>query len=128
ALASDPARTRVFARPRRQPIEPPDPPAAAAADPFAVDNRGFVDSDARCDDGQTAVAVGRTPASLVVICGDRTGWYGYLGVRLSADAVLNTVARSTSTHEFIARNASATYSIFRAGLRGTAGDAVIKQE
>jgi hypothetical protein len=101
---------------------------AAAATPFPVDDKGFVNSDARCDGGQTAVAVGRTPGSLVVICREGDGRYGYLGLRLSDDAVLKTVARTTPSHEFIAQNASVTYSISSAELRVTAGSAVIKQE
>lgn len=118
-------------------IRPPSPPPlsalpppapVAAPDPYAVDERGFVNSSARCDGTQTAVAIGRTPGSLVVICGDRNGRYGYLGLRLSDDAVLKTSARSTSTHEFIAQNASVTYSISPAELRVTVGGAVIKQE
>jgi hypothetical protein len=116
----------VAALPPKPPVEPVSPPAPAPA--FAVDERGFVNSNARCDDTQTAVAVGRTPGSLVVICGDHNGQYGYLGVRLSDDAVLKTVARSTSTHEFIAENATVTYSISATALRVTAGHAVIKQE
>jgi hypothetical protein len=87
-----------------------------------------VNSDARCDGTQTAVAIGRTPGSLVVICGDRNGDYGYLGLRLSDDAVLKTTAHSTPTHEFIAQNASVTYSISPAELRVTADGTVIKQE
>jgi hypothetical protein len=118
----------VAARPPQPPVETVDPPVAAPAPAFAVDERGFVNSNARCDDTQTAIAVGRTPGSLVVICGDRNGQYGYRGVRLSDDAVLKTVARTTSTHEFIAENASVIYSISPAGLRVTAGHAVIKQE
>jgi hypothetical protein len=51
----------------------PLPPAVAAPDPFTVDDMGFVNSGARCDGTQTAVAVGRTVGSLVVICGDRNG-------------------------------------------------------
>jgi len=89
---------------------------------------GFVNSGARCDGTQTAVAIGRTPGSLVVICGDSDGRYGYLGLRLNDDAVLKTPARATPTHEFIAQNASVTYSISPAELRVTAGGAVIKQE
>jgi hypothetical protein len=108
--------------------EPLRPTVAAPAGPFAIDDRGFVDSDARCDGPQTAVAIGRTPGSLVVICGDRSGQYGYLGVRLSDDAVLKTVARTTPKHQFIAQNARVTYSISPAELLVTAGGAVIKQE
>jgi hypothetical protein len=115
------------------PVAPPPaavplPPAVAAPDPFTVDDMGFVNSGARCDGTQTAVAVGRTVGSLVVICGDRNGRYGYLGLRLSDDAVLKTSARTTPTHEFIAQNASVTYSISPAELRVTAGGAVIKRE
>jgi hypothetical protein len=123
------------ARPSTPAAPSPSPPAAvplsppvAAPDPFAVDDMGFVNSDARCDGTQTAVAIGRTVGSLVVICGDRNGRYGYLGLRLSDDAVLRTSARITPTHEFIAQNARVTYSISPAELRVTAGGAVIKQE
>jgi hypothetical protein len=102
----------------------PSPPASAplsapvaAPDPFPVDDRGFVNSGVRCDGTQTAIAIGRTPGSLVVICGDRDGRYGYRGLRLSDDAVLTTSARTTPTHEFIAQNARVTYSISPAELR-----------
>jgi hypothetical protein len=108
--------------------EPPGPPVPAPAAPFAVDDRGFINSDARCDGTQTAVAIGRTPGSLVVICGDRNGQYGYLGLRLRDDAVLKTSARTTPTHEFVAQNASVTYSISPAQLLVMAGGAVLKQE
>jgi hypothetical protein len=119
--------TTTAASPPNPPAEPLTPPVAAPA-PFAVDDRGFVDSDARCDGSQTAVAIGRTVGSLVVICGDRDGRYGYLGVRLSDDAVLKTAARTTPTHGFVAQNAAATYSISPTELRVTAGGAVLKQE
>jgi hypothetical protein len=127
------ARPSTAVTPSRSPSPPPPaalppPPPVAAHDPFAVDGRGFVNSGVRCDGTQTAVAIGRTPGSLVVICGDRSGRYGYLGLRLSDDAVLKTSARSTSTHGFIAQNASVTYSISPAELRVTVGGAVIKQE
>jgi hypothetical protein len=89
---------------------------------------GFVNSSARWDGTQTAVAIGRTPGSLVVICGDRNRRYGYLGLRLSDDAVLKASALTTSTHEFIAQNRSVTYSVSPAELRVTVGGAVIKQE
>jgi hypothetical protein len=119
-----PSPSTNLSPPARAPLSAP----VAAHDPFEVDDRGFVNAGARCDGTQTAVAIGRTPGSLVVICGDRNGRYGYLGVRLSDDAVLKTSARTTPTHEFIAQNASVTYSISPAELRVTAGGAVIKQE
>jgi hypothetical protein len=119
--------TTIAAGAPKPPSQSVSPPIAAPA-PFAVDDRGFVDSDARCDGSQTAVAIGRTLGSLVVICSDRDGRFGYLGVRLSDAAVLKTAARTTPTHEFIAQNATATYSISPTELRVTAGGAVLKQE
>ncbi len=132
--ASQPyARTATPVAPSPSPSLPPHASAApsapvAAPDPFPVDDRGFVNSGARCEGTQTAVAIGRTSGSLVVICGDRNGRYGYRGLRLSDDAVLTTTARGTPTHGFIAQNASVTYSISSAELRVTVGGAVIKQE
>jgi len=122
-VASDPPPS-----PSRPPAEPLRPPAAAPADLFPVDDRGFVNSDARCDQTEKAVAIGRTSGSLVVICGDPSGQYGYLGVRLSDDAVLKTMARTTPTHEFVAQHKSVTYAISPSELRVTAGGALIKQE
>ncbi len=118
--------TTVVAHPPAPPAEPPIAPAPAVR--FAADDKGFLNSRARCDGGQTAVAIGRTSGSLVVICGDRDGRYGYRGVRLSDEAVLSAVARSTQTHQFVAQNASVTYSVSSTELRVTAGRAVIKQE
>jgi hypothetical protein len=128
ARASSPVAARPPASPSQPPAQPLSPPTAAPADPFPVDDWGFVNSDARCDQSQTAVAIGRTPGSLVVICGDPSGHYGYLGVRLSDDAVLKTVARATPTHDFVAQHKSVTYAISPSELRVTAGGAVIKQE
>jgi hypothetical protein len=113
--------------PSRHPVGPAVPKREPIA-PFAVDDKGFVNTTARCDATQTAVATGRTPGSLVVICGDAGGRYGYLGVRLSDDAVLKTPARTTPTRGFVARNAAVTYSISPAELRVTAGGSVIKRE
>jgi len=113
--------------PQAEPPSAPIQPAATPA-PFAVDDRGFVNTGARCDGNQTAIAIGRTQGSLVVICGDSDGRYGYRGMRLSDDAVLKTAARTTPTHEFIAQNATVTYSISPAELRITAGGAVLRRE
>jgi hypothetical protein len=126
-LAHEPV-PRSIASPSTPVASNPPRPAGLPASPFAIDDRGFVGSRARCDGGQTAVAIGRTLGSLVVICGDHSGRYGYRGVRLSDDAMLTTLARSTPAHEFIAKNASVTYSISATELRVTVGDAVIKRE
>ena len=95
------------------------PPAGLAAKRSSVDARRPKPVTAcRC----TAAPTGPD------ICGDRDGRYGYLGRRLSDDAVLKKSARTTPTPEFVAHNESITYSISSAELRVTVGGAVIKQE
>jgi hypothetical protein len=128
-VASPPDPSQATAAPT-QPERPADPisPTIDAVVPFTVDDKGFVDSSARCETTQTAVAIARTPGSLVVICSDQSGQYGYRGVRLSDDAVLTTVARATPTHEFVAQNSTVTYALSPTGLLVTTGATVIKQE
>jgi hypothetical protein len=109
--------------------EPPPPPAPR--EPTALpdtDDKGFVHSTARCQGTQTAVALGRTARSHVVICGDTAGRYEYLGVRLSDDAVLKTAAETAPTRGFIARHAGVVYAVTATELLVTTGDTVIKRE
>jgi hypothetical protein len=108
--------------PKRSPA-PSRPPAL-----FATDDRGFVNSTARCDGTLTAVAVGRTARSVVVICGDDHGSFEYLGVRLSDDAMLKAAAETAPTNRFLARNAGVVYAVSANELLVTAGGAVIKNE
>lgn len=111
------------------PSEPAAPPTASEpAALFATDDKGFVNSNARCGGKQTAAAIGRTERSVVVICAGDNGRYEYLGVRLSDEAVLRTAAEATSSRGFLARTASATYAVSPTELRVTAGAMVIKQE
>jgi len=121
-----PQATAAPTQPERAP-DPISPPIDAPA-PFAVDDKGFVDSSARCEATQTTVAIARTPGSLVVICSDQSGQYGYRGVRLSDDASLATTARATPTHSFIAQNSTVTYTLSPTELLVTSGEAVIKHE
>jgi hypothetical protein len=96
--------------------------------PFPSDDRGFIDSSARCGASQPAYAIGRTKGSLVVICGQRTGQFEYLGVRLSDAAVLRTYAHTNSTRTFLAQKAGVLYAVSSAELKVTSGDIVIKRE
>ena len=82
----------------------------------------------RCGGSQPAFAIGRTIGSLVVICGEQTGPYEYLGVRLSDAAMLRTAASTNSTHGFLARRAGVLYAVSPRELKVTAGSTVIKQE
>lgn len=104
------------------------PPASHPAVPYPTDQSGFVNSDARCEGTQHALAIGRTQGSLVVICAQKNGQYEYLGVRLSDAAVLRTAAQTTSARGFLAQNASVVYAVSPTELVVRAGDTVIKQE
>lgn len=111
------------------PMQTPAAAAPPAPEPaFATDDRGFVNSTARCDGTQSARAIGRTEGSLVVICAGPDGQYEYVGVRLSDEAALQTVAESSSARAFLAHSFNVTYAVSPSELRVTVGDRVIKQE
>ncbi|MBU9765193.1 hypothetical protein FR943_15240 [Mycobacterium sp. TNTM28] len=109
----------------RDVVAPVTAPAAAG---FAFDEAGFVGSQARCDDTQTARAIGRTERSLVVICLDRSGGLEYHGVRLSDRAALAASADVKPGRRFVARNYQVNYAVSPTELLVTAGSAVIKRE
>jgi hypothetical protein len=100
-----------------------DPLSKAGAEPGSLqtDDRGFVDSEVRCEAPQSAVAFGRTEQSLVAICVDRYGHYEYRGARLGDDAVLTVVAEPTVPGEFFAQKDGVTYTV-------TAKNLVIKSD
>jgi hypothetical protein len=95
----------------------------AGAEPGSLqsDDRGFIDSDVRCEAPQAAVAFGRTEQSLVAICVDQEGHYQYRGARLGDDAVLTVVAEPTVPGEFFAQKDGATYTV-------TAKELIIKSD
>jgi hypothetical protein len=95
----------------------------ARAEPGSLqtDDRGFIDSEVRCEAPQAAVAFGRTEHSLVAICVDRDGHYEYRGARLGDHAVLTVVAEPTVPGEFFAQKDGATYTV-------TAKELVIKAD
>jgi hypothetical protein len=96
--------------------------------PDASDDRGFLNSSARCEGALAAVAIARTQASLVTICADQKGRYTYRGVRLSDGAALTVSAESTGGREFVARSGEVTYSLSAQQLVITAGDTVVRRE
>lgn len=96
-------------------------PTAAAQPSYPTDDRGFVDTEVRCDAPQSAVMFGRTDHSLVAICLDPDGHYGYRGARLGDDAVLTVVAEPTVPGEFFAQKDGVTYTV-------TAKELVIKSD
>jgi hypothetical protein len=96
-------------------------PMAVAQPSHPTDDRGFVDTEVRCEAPQSAVMFGRTDHSLVAICLDPAGRYGYRGARLGDDAVLTVVAEPTVPGEFFAQKDGVTYTV-------TAQELVIKSD
>lgn len=82
---------------------------AASAQPGSIDDRGFVDSEARCDTPTASVAFGRTEYALIAICRE-AGRYEYRGVRLSDDALLSATAIETANGVFTVENDAVTYT------------------
>jgi hypothetical protein len=104
--------------------------SVANAEPkyFATDDRGFINTAARCEKPKFAVAMGRTQGSLVAICVDGRGHYEYHGLRLSDDSVLNVPARAMADGKFIVLNAGITYTFSPKELVIAQGARVIRRE
>jgi hypothetical protein len=84
----------------------------AGAEPGALqtDDRGFLNTAARCDTQKSAIAMGRTQQSLVAICVDGRGHYEYRGVRLRDNSVLKVPGAVLLGGRYIAKNADFTYA------------------
>lgn len=82
---------------------------AATAQPGAIDDRGFVDTAARCDGSSASVAFGRTEYAVIAICRE-SGGYEYRGVRLSDNALLSATAVETANGVFTVDNGAVTYT------------------
>jgi hypothetical protein len=96
-------------------------PTAAAQESYPTDDRGFLDSEVRCNAPQSAVSFIRTEQSIVAICVDQAGRYEYRGARLGDDAVLIVVAEPTVPGQFFAQKDGVTYTV-------TAKELVIKSD
>jgi hypothetical protein len=83
----------------------------AGAEPAALqtDDRGFIDKAARCDAPRSALALGRTEQSLVVICVDGSGHYEYRGMRVKDNYALKVPGAGLLGGKYVARNAHFTY-------------------
>jgi hypothetical protein len=95
---------------------------------LATDDRGFINTAARCDKPQFAVAVGRTQQSLVAICVDGRGHYEYHGMRLKDRSALDVPAKATWDGKFIVENADFTYTFSAKELVIASGSRVIRKE
>src|SRR5215813_12728625 len=83
----------------------------AHAEPGSLqtDDRGFIDTAARCDTPKSAVAVGRTQQSLVAICVNPRGHYEYRGVRIKDSSEINVSGAEMQDGKYVAHNADVTY-------------------
>jgi hypothetical protein len=100
--------------------------ATAVAGP-STDDRGFVDSTARCAAPATAAVFGSTASSRVAVCKDPAGHYEYRGVRISDGAKL-IVAAKAADGGFVAENDGITYTVTSTALVVKAGGQVIRNE
>lgn len=106
-----------------------DLPSAAAKPPAVpTDAQGYVNSPARCDPRQSAVAAGRTAMSLIAICTDGRGHYEYRGMRLSDRAVLVLPATAMANGCFGVKGDTVTYTVSERKLLLTAGLRVLRDE
>lgn len=96
--------------------------------PPTVDDRGFINSFARCDVSQTLVALGRTDDSAVAICAAPDGQYVYRGVRSSRGTTLNLGGVAVTPEGFVARNDGVVYTVSAHELVITSGSTVLTRE
>jgi hypothetical protein len=100
-------------------------PSATAAP--SADDKGYVDSTARCSLPNTVVLFGSTDSSRVAICKSPGGQYEYRGVRLGDGARL-IVAALQIGDGYVADNDGITYTVTSKSLVIRAGKAVIREE
>jgi hypothetical protein len=104
------------------------PSAGAQPESFSTDDRGFINTAARCEKPKFAVAIGRTEQSLVAICVDGRGHYEYHGMRLRDRSVLTVPAKAMADGKFIVDNAGFTYTFSPKELVIAQGPRVIRKE
>ena len=116
---------RAAAEPSTSPTSTSDSPAKAE---FPSDDRGYLNSAARCDDGQTVLMFGRTSRSLVAVCVGPDGQLEYRGVRLNDEAGLTMAASRSADGAIVATNDDVTYSITPQTLLVSEGDTVLYRD
>ncbi len=102
--------------------------ASPAEAEFPNDDHGYLNSAARCDDGQTVMMFGRTTRSLVAVCVGPDGQLEYRGVRLSDQAGLTMAASRSADGAIVATNDDVTYSITPQTLLVSEGDTVLYRD
>lgn len=104
------------------------PPPTEASTVATIDAKGFVGSHARCDVTDSAVAIGRTDLSLVVVCWDGRANYSYRGVRLSDGAASEFSSVKPVANTFVVTNGDVTYSVTPTELLISSGGEILARE
>ena len=103
----------------------------AAAEPttsYPTDDRGYVNTAAHCDDGQTLVEFGRTERALVAICIGPDAQMEYRGVRLSDQAGLTMDATRSADGTITATNDGVSYVLTPQVLLVSESDTVLYRD
>ncbi|CAJ1582731.1 hypothetical protein [[Mycobacterium] wendilense] len=124
-VMTQPAGQRALPAAEAAPVSPTTTTSRAGTD---TDELGFISSKARCEQGQSAVALGRTQRSMVAVCAEPDGGYEYRGVRIDDGALLRTSARSSGAGTFVADNEGARYTVSPKALEVTSGGKVIYRD
>ena len=95
---------------------------------LAMDDRGFVDTTARCDQRQQAVAIARTARSAMVVCREADGTYEYSGIRLHDGASLQLDDVRVIPAGFEARNDGTTYRLSATELVVITGEDLLSRD
>ncbi len=101
-------------------------PQTMAAPGF--DDRGYLDSAARCTPPDVAAEFGSTADSRVAICKSADGRYQYRGVRLRDGAKLVVPATLSGGVVFVAENNGISYAVSPSELVISSGPQVIRRE
>jgi hypothetical protein len=101
-------------------------PSAWAAP--ATDDRGYVDSSARCTAPSTVVIFGSTDNSRIAICKTSDGAYEYRGVRVSDGAKLVAPAKPSGDSTFVAESGGILYLFSPKSLIVSQDTKVLREE
>jgi hypothetical protein len=105
-----------------------EPSTTTSSSAHPSDQRGYLDSSARCDTDQVLMAYGRTARALVAICVGSDGDLEYRGVRLSDEASVTLPAGRASDGSIVATNDGVTYSVSSAAFLVSEGDTVLYRD
>lgn len=113
-------------------VAAPAKPTTAAPQPkpavLAMDDHGFVDTTARCDEREQAVAIARTTRSAMVVCEKADGTYEYSGIRLHDGASLRVDDVRVIPTGFEAHNDGTTYRLSPTELVVITGENLLSRD